>query len=354
MKRKRKIGRDVFVQHHKEINAINQETFQVIAFAGGNMTGLLFALSFFIPMLTELRLFYFCNTILLLAALLINHYYIIPEKKTILPLLYISIIEVYLFGIIIGTVHMEDQLAIAICVFFTVLPMFIIDWPIRICMISTVMYLVFVSFAFQFKPADVAKQDAINSMIYLLIGYYVCFYSTRNKLDTLLSKKMLKEQRDLDALTKLYNRGAAQIKIEKALLKKEPSVLILLDIDNFKLVNDTYGHGKGDEILIDTANLLREVFGKDAIASRIGGDEFIIFLPNCNDHEKLLWGVNSILVRMREEIGGKTPKCNISASLGIVYKGNEETTFDRLYKNADLAMYNAKKIGKGTFVVYEE
>ncbi|MFA9463278.1 MAG: GGDEF domain-containing protein [Velocimicrobium sp.] len=345
--------KNAFLNNQEEIARINQETLSVVGFAGVILTGTLWILSFFLPVLASLQKLYFVISLVLIIALIINRVYIKKRKKNSLLLLYIALMSNYMFAILIGTIGANGQSATAICVFITVLPIFIIDKPIRINAISTIFYVVFSIFALSFKDLDVAVNDMINAAIFLLAGYFVCYHSVNTKIENIIGKKELKDQRDIDFLTKLYNRGAAQKKIDECMkIDKALSALILLDIDNFKGVNDTYGHNKGDDILIETAELLRYVFETKDIISRIGGDEFIVFVPEIKSLSYLYKKVETVIAEMKQDIHVGDEHCHISVSIGIAVAPEAGDDFEKIYKSADLAMYNAKKIGKCTYTVY--
>jgi len=149
-----------------------------------------------------------------------------------------------------------------------------------------------------------------------------------------------------DLLTDLYNREAF-VKNSKELLKKESDFcLAFIDLDNFKYVNDTFGHKSGDEILIATAHIMKNnLKGKDLV-SRFGGDEFVILIQDCNQQCAF-----KILNTILQQIEKKFSKFEVSASMGAVLTPNEGYKFDELLKKADKKMYIAKEAGKGQVII---
>lgn len=156
-----------------------------------------------------------------------------------------------------------------------------------------------------------------------------------------------------DSLTGLYNRRAAIHKITE-ILKQSPDTnhtLIMLDVDHFKSLNDTFGHQFGDRALQDVAAALREVCRPIDVCGRIGGDEFVAFLygsPGNKFPHQALERLCSRLSRMYE--GG----ARVSGSLGVAVCPRDGTEFDELYRKADIALYEAKRLGRNQYVVYEE
>jgi diguanylate cyclase (GGDEF)-like protein len=161
------------------------------------------------------------------------------------------------------------------------------------------------------------------------------------------SNKKLKDLTLLDPLTGLYNRrgffllGEKQYKIAKR--EGKSFLLCYIDVDDFKQVNDKYGHKEGDLVLINVAQILKETFRESDIISRIGGDEFIVFI-----HEGTLKISDNIMKRLRDNIQefnkAENKPYNISISLGFsMYEYNSEITFEALVLEADRKLYEAKR-----------
>lgn len=156
-----------------------------------------------------------------------------------------------------------------------------------------------------------------------------------------------------DSLTNIYNREYSNSRIEEFLNeeRKQNSVYGILDIDDFKNVNDTFGHMAGDEVLKRVANLLFENVDNDDIVGRLGGDEFVFFLKKCDDIEKAKKIIERILKCIQFEYTESDEVLNIQCSIGatIVDKNCKETK--SLYKKADRNLYEAKNYGKNMFII---
>ena len=157
-----------------------------------------------------------------------------------------------------------------------------------------------------------------------------------------------------DALTGLLNRTIMQYEIEKKLQDTNQSgTMILLDVDNFKNINDKLGHPIGDEVLIRFSNLLHELFRRNDVIGRLGGDEFAVFIPGLLSRaalEEKIKEVNKRAIFSYVSETGETVRT--SASIGIVTSGQNDT-YETLYKKADEALYTSKKKGKNTYTFYE-
>ena len=149
-----------------------------------------------------------------------------------------------------------------------------------------------------------------------------------------------------DVLTDLLNREAFEKELDNWLKEEEKFCLAFIDLDNFKYVNDTFGHNIGDFILVETANILKNnLKGKDLI-SRMGGDEFVIAIKNCDD-KCALHVLNTIESKIKEEF----KKYNVSASIGGVIYPDEADSYKELLRKADKKMYKVKEAGKGKVLI---
>ena len=149
-----------------------------------------------------------------------------------------------------------------------------------------------------------------------------------------------------DLLTGLYNREAFEKNVKELIKKNEQFCLVFLDLDNFKYVNDTFGHDKGDEILITTAQIMRNnLKGKDLIG-RLGGDEFVIAILECNKE-----CADHILNLLEDKIKTIFKLYDVSASIGAVYFDEDGKDYKTLIKKADEKMYCVKENGKGKVLV---
>lgn len=147
----------------------------------------------------------------------------------------------------------------------------------------------------------------------------------------------------LDDFTDLYNKTSSFEMINKAIESSVPSdkyAFALLDIDNFKQFNDTYGHDVGDEILKEVARTLREQLNqKDCIVGRFGGDEFILLIKHYTNEETLAKRLSDISTyRVQRHV--------CQASCGVSILNEDANTFSKLFKHADTALYEAKKTGQ--------
>lgn len=158
-----------------------------------------------------------------------------------------------------------------------------------------------------------------------------------------------------DHLTQLLNRSAIETGIDRVITSQNKScVMFLFDRDNFKAINDNFGHPEGDELLKETAAILNSEFRNVDLVGRLGGDEFMAFAFGLESREVMARKAESLLEKLRKHYDHESGTITTSISIGIaVFPGDGETYVD-LYKRADQALYAAKRKGKDTYCFYED
>lgn len=124
----------------------------------------------------------------------------------------------------------------------------------------------------------------------------------------------------------------------------------MIDMDNFRDVNDTLGHVRGDQVLSDVANKLQDAVGENGIVGRIGGDEFAVLLANMRRTKEIIAAAEGICAALSYDMNG----VRVSASIGIAMYPRHGDTFGELYERADAALYRAKGLGRDRFVIYKD
>lgn len=165
----------------------------------------------------------------------------------------------------------------------------------------------------------------------------------------------LRHKADMDPLTGIYNKGATQKLVENTieLRGSQQHALIMFDMDDFKSVNDTFGHGVGDIAIKTIADLLRKIFGQDSVIGRIGGDEFMVM---CRNIDGDINGLCDKFNRLKSEnphveSGGRVK--SLTLSVGVALYPDDAQNYTELYRNADIALYKAKRGGKDRYVFFE-
>ena len=159
----------------------------------------------------------------------------------------------------------------------------------------------------------------------------------------------LRHQAQQDPLTDVYNRAGVKL-INARLEQISRGILFMLDLDDFKFINDTYGHAAGDKVLVAMGQILKDIFRTDDIVARVGGDEFVAFLSGSDNASMAQEKAQELLDRVRElKLEGIDTQ--ISVSIGIASAPTYGRTFESLSASADEAMYEIKNGGKGGFAL---
>ena len=166
----------------------------------------------------------------------------------------------------------------------------------------------------------------------------------------------LQNKAEQDALTKLLNKNASRQQVEHHLINRppdHPAALLLLDLDNFKKVNDHYGHMFGDTVLTHTASVIRKYFRSEDVIARIGGDEFMVYMSNTPSLDSLKQRCSGLVNTFQNLFREQLSDCALSCSIGIALVPQHGTNFQELFQRADMALYRAKANGKNGYTFYD-
>jgi diguanylate cyclase (GGDEF)-like protein/PAS domain S-box-containing protein len=183
-------------------------------------------------------------------------------------------------------------------------------------------------------------------------GAIVCVSDTT---ESARMREELRVQATFDALTGCYNRASIMTAIDRALGSNDrmSTAVIFIDLDKFKPVNDTLGHGAGDELLAAVADRLKELLRADDIVGRIGGDEFLLVCPRLERPQRAVVIAERIARVLRGSIQLANGVVQVQGSIGVAFSGPDSTS-DSLVAQADTAMYESKRRGRGLPVTFDE
>lgn len=165
----------------------------------------------------------------------------------------------------------------------------------------------------------------------------------------------MKFKSDHDLMTGLYNKTFMTQKVKSILEDEDKNhfgAFIMLDLDNFKSINDTYGHPCGDKLLIQVADILTSSFSKQDLISRFGGDEFCIYCPENNSLEQICFMINNVYKKLKDITFPDEKISEITCSVGISIP-QQPINFEELYKQADTVLYRSKHQGKNQYMIYQ-
>lgn len=208
---------------------------------------------------------------------------------------------------------------------------------------------------YRLTSADFAATDLTVEMLYLVEAQSAAMAESR-KLNQRLQGAMIaaEEQAFTDTLTGLKNRRAVDHVLDRLGGSANDYTLMQLDLDYFKVVNDSMGHAAGDFVLQEVARILVAETRKEDIAARVGGDEFIVILTGAADRRHLGDIAARIITRLERPLIFDGKPCRISASIGIaICKGFSTTRPGDVMEQADIALYASKRAGRGRHSFYD-
>jgi diguanylate cyclase (GGDEF)-like protein/PAS domain S-box-containing protein len=193
---------------------------------------------------------------------------------------------------------------------------------------------------------DLRREEAVGGFV----------LNARDVTERATMMQRLRYQSTHDALTGLANRVLAAEELSGMLSRNAGGstvAVISLDIDDFKDVNDSLGHGVGDRLLYAVADRIKESLAFGDVAARGGGDEFIVVLERAHGEAQVLELADRLLSSLERPFTVDGRELSITASAGVAYDHDRETAAEVLLRNADTAMYRAKQLGKRRAVVFE-
>lgn len=183
-----------------------------------------------------------------------------------------------------------------------------------------------------------------------LIDYYIVCFTDISRLKNAEAQWQFLAY--YDSLTKLPNRTLYKDRLHQAIAKSHRSrdslALLFLDLDDFKIINDSLGHDAGDTLLCEFSHIIQNIIRKTDTVYRLGGDEFTIILQDCDSNLEIVMLCDKLIRSMKDPIYIAGQKIHIGVSIGIARYPEDGHTVDELTKHADIAMYAAKNNGKNT------
>ncbi len=216
------------------------------------------------------------------------------------------------------------------------------------------------AFEFRMKNADgeyvwyrvrmKAVYDEEHNTLLKMVGKMEDISSMKNV------EKQLIDKAERDQLTKIYNKTTTKRLIRNYLRtdsRDTYDAFFIIDIDDFKQINDTLGHLFGDSVLIDLSQEMQDLFRSNDVVGRTGGDEFIVFLRGLK-HKSHIEAKARDICKIFDLLYAGEDGTKITGSLGIALFPQDGDTFDQLYRKADIALYASKNAGKSCYTFYNE
>ncbi|MCH3958395.1 MAG: GGDEF domain-containing protein [Selenomonas sp.] len=183
------------------------------------------------------------------------------------------------------------------------------------------------------------------------------FGNIRNIQAQKLWQQRIEQEASHDKLTGLLNKDATQTQISTVLSTMSPqhdqAALLLIDADGFKNINDSFGHLFGDAVLTDIGKAIEHNFRQSDLKGRVGGDEFVVFLPNSSDVNIIKIRCEQLLTQLKRDYTNGDSSLPFSVSIGISQYPEHGITYTNLFKHADRALYESKSMGRSRYTIYQ-
>ena len=331
----------------------NYSNFLLLCNVGGVVLSVLTVVSMINEYLEKYREVFGIFTVAFIMLAVVFRFYVKWHKKILMPMCYLASAILLAIAIVIGPVLDSETLSTTFFILLFIVALLIVDLPMRVAML-------FVLAGAGFCVAVIINRDVmmthdlVNCAIFLPVSLIMETKVEKRKFEQFSLQRQIERERDTDGLTTMLTRDAGQRMIE--LLLKDGSVkkasLVMMDLDNFKDVNDTYGHPAGDTLLETVGDILEHSFRDTDVLVRFGGDEFMLFLPDISEKED----VKVCMEKIRTHLTAMTaiPGHEQTASFGVAFFPEHGKTFEELFKQADKALYAAKWRGKDTSCIYHE
>ena len=336
------IEKEEYNKVKKGAYASNFEVWRILHILLSVAFACLFVYSLFFDLMKSNTVFYLIALIYSVAATIA--FFVLKKDSLIAQLaIYLSISLLFLFGCLI-TQNKPNAPATMFIVLLLITPMFMIDRPYYMGLLLVIASTIFSVWMYHVKPYSVWIMDFINIIIYTIIGFFIHIIANSIRIKEFVLTRKINIQKDTDELSGLKNKAALTREINEFLSdeSKNKGIMLMLDINNFKTVNDTYVHDIGDVVINQLGTFLTSIFKDNEIIGRFGGDEFIVFIKNTDDLDYAAEVARKILDGVSEKLVIPNTDLTVGVSIGIAIYHGEEKNYSEIFKKADIALYKTK------------
>lgn len=211
---------------------------------------------------------------------------------------------------------------------------------------------------FELGAADFIVKPFEAGVLRRRVSYHIRSYQKREQLMGMLDaerqkKQEFREKVDQDGLTGLLNKMAFRGEVARLMKDGVSGAMLVMDVDNFKYINDTYGHLEGDRILLKIAALFKQNSQANCLLSRFGGDEFVAFLPGVTARETVSQWARELMTRIPQTVSLPDFSRKVTVSIGVALYPEQAENYLALFHRADSALLYMKEHGKGGYHAFD-
>ena len=337
------IEKDEYNAVKKDAYISNYNVWRILHFMMLAVFALLSVSSLKVDIMTANKVFYLISFVYSAIAAVLFGFVLKKDSLAAQLLIYLSISVLFLFGVSISQ-NKPDFPATTFIVLLLITPMFVIDKPYFMAIELTAAAVIYLTWMRGIKNDVVWKMDAGNVIIFTVVGIFLHVIANSIRIKEFVLTREINIQKDIDELTGLKNKSCVTREINEYLAdaRKDKGIMLLLDLDRFKAINDTYGHDTGDAVITRFGGFLLNTFRDGEIVGRFGGDEFIVFIKDTCERAAAEDAARKIVdgAAALDILADKGQ--SISASIGIAMYSGKEKNYSEIFKKADMAMYSAK------------
>ncbi len=261
---------------------------------------------------------------------------------------YLLQFPVLMMTILMGTVMDKETPMFTFAIMIMVLPVFILDKPWRVCASILLYSLIFILLDKSAKSPELFKVDMAHLATCIFMSLSLNCFVLSDRINNVMKIRSSQDSAEHDQMTGLYNREG-ETKIRNMIANGIAGTFILMDIDDFKHINDNYGHSTGDEVLKKFSIALSQSFRQNDIVMRMGGDEFIVYAPGMQDYNFVEHKLHTICGDVNRIALDQESKDLLSVSIGCVINDGSFPDYSSVFEEADKLLYQVKQTGKNSF-----
>ena len=348
------ISKDEYNAVKKDAYVSNFRLWRILHMLISVIFAILFFNSLFDDLLRTNEVLYF---VFLIYSLVSSVFFFLMKEDSLIAQfwIYLSISLLFLCGCFL-TQNNLDHPSTTFIVLLLISPMFMIDKPFFMGIELAVASAIYLTWMHAIKDPLIWKMDLINVLTFAAAGFFIHIISNSIRIREFVLTRKINIQKDMDDLTELKNKGALTREINKYLsdTEKNKGILFILDIDHFKMINDTYGHDVGDSVIHQLGEYLNDYFSSDEIVGRFGGDEFVFFKKDTDDEKLAEKIAKDIIYGIPHHVTLPDIRHRTGASIGIALYHGKEKNYSELFKKADVALYDVKLKRDEQYKLYQD
>ena len=244
-----------------------------------------------------------------------------------------------------------NRMGVIFMILLLALPCSILDAPFRVILFTTAASVVYVALSMVYFDGEVFMSNLIRLILVNVLSAIGSVHMSGIQIDLIRQNRNTLDTAEHDGLTWILNRRGGEVTINSCLKRGEGGAFLLIDVDNFKHINDTYGHRTGDLVLQSVAAVVCAIFRSDDVVMRMGGDEFVVYARNLQDETIIRKRLEEIREEIQDIVLSEENQDCVSVSIGCVINRGNYKDYSEIYTAADAVQYQAKKNGKNRYCI---